>query len=189
MSNQKNDEIKTKKRYKKKYFGRGKKIEGEEKIKEIDLLVIGEPEEVDANFSKFFTAFTMKLMLNEKISGKAVRLLFWIVNRVGVGRLEFYMNEKLICSELNIKPATYYRWKKTLEEEGIIVKLGTNYYMLNPACVVKGKGHRLIDEFRRKIEKKIKDEEAKGGEQPLNPEHKPEPVKTLKEVNDEWKEV
>ena len=165
------EEIKTKTRYKKRYIGKGKKVEGEEKIEEIDLLVIGEPEEVDANFSKFFTAFTMKLMSNEKIAGKAIRLLFWIVNRIGMNRLEFYMDERYVCPELKITRATYYRWKRTLEKEGIIVKLGTNYYMLNPACVVKGKGHRLIDSFRKKIEEKAKRDSGQGETTIPEPEH------------------
>ena len=178
------EEIETKKRYKKKYFGKAKKVKGKEKVEEIDLLVIGEPEEVDANFSKFFTAFTMKLMLNEKLAGKAVRLLFWIVNRVGINRLEFYMDENHICSELNVTRATYYRWKKILEDEGIIIKLATNYYMLNPACVVKGKGHRLIDSFRKKVEEKAKkDNEQRDSGQGETTTPEPETPELFSEKN------
>jgi len=160
-------EVKTKTRYKKRYIGKGKKVEGEEKIKEVDLLVIGEPEEVDANFSKFFTAFTMRLIQNEKIAGKAIRLLFWIVSKLDMNRLEFYMDEKTTCSELRITRSTYYRWKKELEEEGIIVKLGENYFMLNPTCVVRGKGHRLIDISRKRVEEKVKREEREEGDSDL----------------------
>ena len=155
-----NNEIKTKKRYRKRYKGNAK-IE-EEKVKEVNLFVIGEPDEVDTNFTKIFTAFTMRLMRNEKIVGKAVRLLFWIMDNLKMNSLEFYMSWRSVCNDLNISKDTYFKWKKILEEERIIVKLDTNYYMINPACVVKGKGHRLIDSFRKKVEEKAKRDSGQG---------------------------
>ena len=114
-----------------------------------DILLIGTPEEFDKNFVKIFHAFTEKLLEDKEIAGKSIRLLFWILRKLDYGRIEFYMNYKEVKKDLDIGKVTYHRWKKTLEKKGIIKKINTNLYQLNPACVVKGKGHTLIDEFKQ----------------------------------------
>ena len=114
-----------------------------------DILLIGNPEEFDKNFVKVFHAFTEALLKNEKIAGKAIRLLFWIMSQLENGSIEFYMHYSVIKDELKISRATYHNWVKTLTEEGIIKKIRPNIYQLNPACVVKGKGHTLLDEFKQ----------------------------------------
>jgi hypothetical protein len=114
-----------------------------------DILLIGNPEEFDRNFTKIFHAFTEALISDEDIAGKAIRLLFWIMTQLENGRIEFYMDYQIVKENLNIGKATYHRWKKTLENKGIIRKVRTNLYQINPACVVKGKGHTLLDEFKQ----------------------------------------
>ena len=114
-----------------------------------NILLIGNPEEFDRNFVKVFHAFTEALIKDDDIAGKAIRLLFWIMKQLENGSIEFYMHYSVIKEELGISTDTYYRWKKTLENKGIIKKVRPNIYMINPACVVKGKGHTLIDEFKQ----------------------------------------
>jgi len=114
-----------------------------------EILLIGNPEEFDRNFTKIFHAFTEALIEDEDIAGKAIRLLFWIMKELENGSIEFYMDYKTIKKELGIGETTYHRWKKTLEKKGIIRKIKVNLYQLNPACVVKGKGHTLLEEFRQ----------------------------------------
>ena len=114
-----------------------------------NILLIGNPEEFDRNFVKVFHAFTEALIKDDDIAGKAIRLLFWIMKQLETGSIEFYMHYSVIKEELGISTDTYYRWKKTLENKGIIKKVRPNIYMINPACVVKGKGHTLIDEFKQ----------------------------------------
>ena len=114
-----------------------------------EILLIGNPEEFDKNFTKVFHAFTEALIQDEEIAGKAIRLLFWIMKELETGSIEFYMHYSIIKEELGISTDTYYRWKKTLETKGIIRKIRPNLYQLNPACIVKGKGHTLLDEFRQ----------------------------------------
>jgi len=113
-----------------------------------DFLLIGEPEEFDRNFTKIFHAFTEKLIQDTDIAGKAIRLLFWILGNLEYGSIEFYMHYEDIKRDLNVSADTFYRWKKILENKGIIRKIKPNLYQLNPACVVKGKGHTLLDEFK-----------------------------------------
>lgn len=114
-----------------------------------NILLIGNPEEFDKNFVKVFHAFTEALISDADIAGKAIRLLFWIMKQLENGSIEFYMHYSVIKEELNIGKATYHRWKKILEQKGIIKKVRPNIYMINPACVVKGKGHTLLDEFKQ----------------------------------------
>jgi len=114
-----------------------------------EILMIGAPEEFDRNFTKIFHAFTEALLKDEEIAGKAIRLLFWIMKELEAGSIEFYMHYSVVKEDLNISTDTYYRWKKTLEEKGLIKKIKPHIYMINPACVVKGKGHTLLDEFRQ----------------------------------------
>jgi len=114
-----------------------------------DILLIGNPEQFDKDFVKVFHAFTEELLENEEIAGKAIRLLFWIMKVLDYGQIEFYLYNKDVAEELNVSVRTITEWKKTLIKNGIIKKIKPNLYQLNPACVVKGKGHRLIDEFRQ----------------------------------------
>ena len=117
-----------------------------------EILLIGNPEEFDRNFTKVFHAFTENLLKNEEIAGKAIRLLFWIMKELETGSIEFYMYPNDVAKELEVTRATVYNWIKTLTKFGIIRKIKPNLYQLNPACIVKGKGHTLIEEFRQQSE-------------------------------------
>ena len=114
-----------------------------------EILLIGNPEEYDKNWVKVFHAFTEGLLRDEDIAGKAIRLLFWIIKELEMDRIEFYMHAPTVAKELNVTERTVRTWRKTLEQKGIIRKIKPNLYQLNPACVVKGKGHRLLDEFKQ----------------------------------------
>jgi hypothetical protein len=135
--------IETKK--KPKLIGRQKAIDEHGELHEI--VVLAAPEEVDKNFVKVFHAFTQKLVENPKIAGKSIRLLFWIMSELETGKTEFYMHYSIIKEELGVSKATYHSWVRTLIEEGIIRKASPNLYQINPACVIRGKGHSLLEEF------------------------------------------
>jgi hypothetical protein len=114
-----------------------------------DILLIGNPEEFDKNFTKVFHAFTEALISDTEIAGKAIRLLFWIMNRLENGSIEFYMHIPDVAKELKVSDRTVRGWRNTLVKKGIIRKIKPNLYQLNPACVVKGKGHTLLEEFKQ----------------------------------------
>ena len=140
------NKIKTKKRGK--TFNKQQTIDP--KTGEIkDILLIGNPEEFDKDFVKIFHAFTEKLIEDTEMAGKAIRLLFWIMKQLENGKIEFYMHYSIIKKDLRVSTDTYYRWKRTLENKGIIKRISPNLYMINPACIVKGKGHTLLEEFRQ----------------------------------------
>jgi len=140
-----NDKIETKKRGR--LFKKQQAIDpitGE--IKEI--LLIGNPEEFDKNFTKVFHAFTEALIQDTDIAGKAIRLLFWIMKELETGSIEFYMHIPDVAKELNVSERTIRNWRNILVKKGLIRKIKPNLYQLNPACVVKGKGHTLLAEFK-----------------------------------------
>jgi len=140
------DAIKTKKRGK--VIGKSQGIDpvtGEYK----EFLLIGEPKEFDTDYAKVFHGFTEKLLQDVDLAGKAIRLLFWIMKELEQGSIEFYMHHSVIREELGVSRDTFYRWKKTLEEKGLIKQIRPNIYQLNPACVVRGTGHTLLEEFKQ----------------------------------------
>ena len=114
-----------------------------------EILLIGNPEEFDKDFVKVFHAFTETLLEKEEIAGKAIRLLFWIMKQLQNGSIEFYMYPKGVAEELKVTRVTIYNWIRTLTKNKIIRKIKPNLYQLNPACVVRGKGHKLLDEFKK----------------------------------------
>jgi len=113
-----------------------------------EILLIGNPEEFDKNFIKIFHAFTEALISDTDIAGKAIRLLFWIMTKLENGSIEFYMYAPDIAKELKVTERTIRNWRNTLIEKGIIKKIKPNLYQINPACIVKGKGHTLLEEFK-----------------------------------------
>jgi len=141
-----NNKIETKKRGK--LFKKQQTIDpttGEVK----DILLIGNPEEFDRNFTKVFHAFTEALIQDTDIAGKAIRLLFWIMKELETGSIEFYMHIPDVAKELNVSERTIRNWRNILVKKGLIRKIKPNLYQLNPACVVKGKGHTLLEEFKQ----------------------------------------
>ena len=138
------DKIETKKRGK--IFAKQQTIDEHGELH--DILLIGAPEEFDKNFTKIFHAFTEALIDDKEIALGPIKLLFWIMTQIETGSIEFYMHYSIIKEELGVSKATYHNWVKTLIEEGIIKKVRPNLYQINPACVVKGKGHTLLDEFK-----------------------------------------
>ena len=114
-----------------------------------EILLIGNPEEFDKNFTKVFHAFTEALISDTDIAGKAIRLLFWIMSQLENGSIEFYMHIPDVAKKLEVTDRTIRGWRNTLIKKGIIRKIKPNLYQLNPACVVKGKGHTLLDEFKQ----------------------------------------
>jgi len=53
-----------------------------------------------------------------------------------------------VAKELNVSERTIRNWRNTLIKKGIIRKIKPNLYQINPACVFKGTGHSLLNEFK-----------------------------------------
>ena len=89
-------------------------------------------------FYKLMDAFTEDIMLDKEISGKAIKLLFWILKQLNFGEVTFILNAKYASNDLNVTERTFFNWKKILEKKQIIKKITGDLYTLNPDCVTYG---------------------------------------------------
>ena len=109
-----------------------------------EAMFIGKKAFIDSGFRKIFVGFLKDIVTNEKIAGKSIRLLLWIIENLKANDLTIYMSDKIVCEELNIKRATYYNWVKALIEEKLIEKIDTNLYKLVPYVAVNGQMNLAI---------------------------------------------
>ena len=121
-------------------------------------MFIGKDPYVEKGWRKMFVGFLSDVMINEKIAGKAVRLLLWMIGELRFNSLEVYMSERIVSEELGITPRTYYNWVKALIEEGLIEKVDTNLYRLVPYTAVNGHTHKAIANDTKKRSKHKKAE-------------------------------
>lgn len=107
-------------------------------------MFIGKNPFVEKGWRKVFVGFLADIVLDGEIVGKSARLLLWMIGELRFNSLEVYMSERIVCEELGIKPATYYRWVKTLIERGLIEKVDTNLYRLVPYTAVNGHTEKAV---------------------------------------------
>jgi len=111
----------------------------------------------DKDFVKFFDAFVIDLLQNEKIAGKAIRLLFYIASILDYDEEIFYLSPSEVAKELNVDKSTVFRWLKTLLDEELILKTNRrNWYMVNRKCIYKGSVIRADIEELEKTEREVK---------------------------------
>jgi hypothetical protein len=115
-----------------------------------DAMFIGRKAFVDKGFRKVFVGFLKDIVINEKIAGKAIRLLLWIIENLKANDLKIYISPRIVCEELNITERTYYNWIKTLIEEQIVEKIDTNLYKLVPFTAVNGQMEKAIEKSIKK---------------------------------------
>ena len=114
-------------------------------IIEDNLLLIGrKPKYVDKGFVKIFIAFLSDIVENQKIAGKAIRLLFYMLENLDYNSYTIRIIPKYAKEDLKVSYDTLYRWLETLIEEGIITKIDTYTYKLNPYVAVKGNRHKAL---------------------------------------------
>ena len=100
---------------------------------------------LDKDFVKVFDAFTKELLLDEEISGKAIRLLFYIASILKYNEEKFYLSPSKVAKELSVSERTVYYWLKTLLKKKIILKAEErNWYRVNPQCIYRGVVHKEV---------------------------------------------
>jgi hypothetical protein len=109
-------------------------------ILEERLIMIGKKEtKIDRGYIKVFITFLQDIVEDEDITGKAVRLLLYIMQKVDWNNLEFYLFYKEACKDLGINKTTFYRWLYTLIEKDYIEETERKYiYKLKPYSFIKG---------------------------------------------------
>ena len=106
----------------------------------------------DVGYVKIFTAFLEDIVEDEKLAGKAIRLLFYMLKKLQYNSFRIPIDPKEVQKELNISRDTYQRWIKDLIEAGIITKINPYLYEINANIAFKGKHNETIE---KEIDKKI----------------------------------
>ena len=115
-------------------------------IIEDNLLLVGrKPKYVDKGFIKIFIAFLSDIVESQKIAGKAIRLLFYMLENLDYNSYTIRIIPKYAQKELKITKKTFYNWLDTLIEEEIITKIDTYTYKLNPYVAVKGNKKKALE--------------------------------------------
>jgi len=119
-----------------------------------DFMMIGrKPKYIDKGFVKIFTAFLSDIVENPKVAGKAIRLLFYMLEQMDYNSYTIRIIPKYAQEELNITKKTFYNWLDTLMEEGIIRKIDTYTYKLDPYVAVKGNTKKALDNELKEIKR------------------------------------
>ena len=84
-------------------------------IVEERVLFIGKnPRYLDKGYVKIFTAFLSDIVETDKIAGKAIRLLFYMLEHLEYNTLEIKIIPAEAIEKLGISRMTYHNWIKDL---------------------------------------------------------------------------
>jgi hypothetical protein len=93
----------------------------------------------DKDFVKVFDAFTERLIADKEISGKAIRLLFYIASQLEYDKDTFYLSPTEVARKLEVHRDTVHKWLRILLKKEIILKTDRrNWYKVNPRCIYRG---------------------------------------------------
>ena len=123
-------------------------------IVEEEVLIVGNrPYKLDKGYVKVFVTFLRDIVEDKEISGKAIRLLFFMLEEcLNYETLIMTVIPEHAMEKLKISRDTYYRWLNTLIRKGIIHRAGRYRYVLKPYSAVKGK----MEKARRNTEIEIR---------------------------------
>jgi len=111
-----------------------------------DAMFIGKKAFIDKGFRKIFVGFLRDVVMDKDISGKAIRLLLWIIENLKSNDLTIMLYYKIVCEELDIGEKTFYRWLNILLDKGLLEKTKIpNVYRLVPFSAVNGQMGKAIE--------------------------------------------
>jgi len=115
-----------------------------------DAMFIGKKAFVDKGFRKVFVGFLKDVVMDRDVSGKAIRLLLYIIENLKANDLTVLLYWKIVCEELNITQGTYYNWLHILLKKGYLEKTKIpNVYKLIPFVAVNGQMEVAINRKAR----------------------------------------
>ncbi len=112
---------------------------GEVQWLEDHVLMIGKkPYRIDRGYIKVFVTFLYDLIENDKIAGKSIRLLLYMLSSLDYNSYKITIIPKKAIEDLGITRQTFYEWINILIEEDIIEKIDRYTYQLKPYQAIKG---------------------------------------------------
>jgi len=110
-----------------------------------NAILVGNEPFVDKGFRKVFVGFLKDVVLDKEISGKAIRLLLYIIENLKPHSVEVYLYHKDVCEELEISSKTYFRWLNILLEKKLIEKTERpGIFILKTYTAVNGQMNKAI---------------------------------------------
>ena len=104
-----------------------------------DAMFFGKKAFSDSGFRKVFVGFLQDVVMDKEISGKAIRLLLYVIENLDPNDLLVYLHRKEVCEALEISEKNFYRWRSVLVKKGLLLKTNrVNFYMLKPYSAVNG---------------------------------------------------
>ena len=107
---------------------------------EDEVLIVGKkPYKLDKGYVKVFVTFLRDVIEDKDIAGKAIRLLFYMLEEcLNYETLVMTVIPSYAMERLGICRKTYYNWLNTLIKKGIIQRIDRYRYVLKPYIAVKG---------------------------------------------------
>ena len=125
-------------------------VDGETgEVLEDKVLFLGKKNK-DKKFVKVFVAFLDSIVESDRIAGKSIRLLFYMVERLKYDSLEIEIIPKVAIRDLKITRDTYNRWIRDLIEFEIIEKVDTYTYRLREYTFTRGDTKKAIKNKNKK---------------------------------------
>jgi hypothetical protein len=110
-----------------------------------DAMFIGKKAFIDKGFRKVFVGFLQDIVTDKEISGKAIRLLLYVIENLKANDLTVLLYWKIVCEDLKITQGTFYNWLKILVDKGYLEKTEIpNVYRLVPYAAVNGQMQKAI---------------------------------------------
>jgi len=110
-----------------------------------DAMFFGKKAFTDTGFRKVFVGFLQDVIMDKEISGKAVRLLLYIIENLDPNSLIVYLHRGEVCETLEISEKNFYLWRNILVKKGLLLKTNrVNFYMLKPYSAVNGQTQNAL---------------------------------------------
>jgi len=115
-----------------------------------DAMFFGKKAFADTGFRKVFVGFLQDVVLDKEISGKAIRLLLYVIENLDPNDLLVYLHRKEVCEVLEISEKNFYLWRNVLVKKGLLLKTNrVNFYMLKPYSAVNGQTQSAITKLNK----------------------------------------
>ncbi len=129
------------------------------------LIITKNPKYLDRNYVKVFVAFLEDVVTDERVAGKPIKLLLYMLQKLDFNTLYVTINPKEVMKELAISEKTFHRWRNVLIEAGYIDKIDVHTYRIGPLTAVKGSSERarendLKHEANQRLTDKINNKEV-----------------------------
>lgn len=118
------------------------------------LIVTKNPKYLDRDYVKVFVTFLEDVVVDERVAGKAIRLLLYMLRKLDYNTLYVTIHPQEAMKELNISEMTFHRWKNILLEAQYITKIDVHTYQISALMAVKGSSQKAHENDVRKSKHK-----------------------------------